>query len=298
MRLAIPKDVFNNPTQPQIFLCNTDKSIIGELDAYDVQLDANWNQYSELTFSINRRYTDLIAGEVKLHPLFDKAEGLRKVYVKGIGYFIIQDPDSLYSDQESKTLKCFSSEYETGQRYLESFHINTGETTSAEVIYQEEKYGVGYSIDELYEKVTNYATSNYDAYQKYYKKEFASDAQTFTYELVQIVDENEFATYDGFTENATLYIKKYDNVRFYWNTPGHEGLSLLHLVFKKIPNWSIGHVDASLCKQERRFEEERIAVYDFLMNEMSEAFDCIVEWDTLKNEVNFYAATEDGLIYI
>ena len=295
MLLTIPKDLFDNPVQPQIFLCNADKSIIGELQVYDAKVDAKWNAYSELTFSINRKYTDLIVGEQHLHPLFDKVEGLRKIYVKDIGYFVVQDSESLYSDQESKTLKCFSSEYETGQRYLESFHINTGQTTSAEVIYAEQQHGTEYNKDELYQKVTNYNAGNYDPYQNYYIKSISANTQTVTYEQIQIADAVEFGKYNGDTESGTLYVKKYDNVRFYWNSNGREGLSLLHLIFKKIPNWSIGYVDPTLWKQERKFEENRVAVYDFLMNQMSEAFDCIVEWDTIANVVNFYAATEDGI---
>ena len=289
MYLSIPKDMLDNPTQPPILLCNTDKTIIGELQAYDVQMGAKWNQYSELTFTVNRKYTDILTGEQRIHPLFDKVEGLRKVYVYGMGYFIIQDPDITYSEEESKTVNCFSSEYENGQRYLESFFINTGETDSAEVMYLESKYGEGFSIDELY--VVN--TDAYDPYQKYYVKTYESNGETFTYEQVTVSNETEFGYYDGETVAKTLYVKKYDNVRFYW--PSRPELSLLHIVFKKIPCWKIGHVDAALCGIERRFEEERIAVYDFMMNEMSETVGCVVEWDTMKNEVNFYATEEDGL---
>lgn len=289
MYLSIPKDMFDNPTQPPIFLCNTDKTIIGELPAYDPNLDAKWNSYSELSFSIDRKYIDVLTGEQFVHPLFDKAEGLRKVYVYGIGYFIIQDPDATYSDQETKTLQCFSSEYENGQKYLENFYINTGETNSAEVIYLENKYGQGFSIDELY--IGN--TYAYDPYQKYYVKTYESNGETFTYEQVTIRNEAEFNTYDNSTVEKTLYIKKYDNVRFYW--PSCPELSLLHIIFKKIPCWSIGHVDAELCGIERKFDEERVAVYDFMMNKMSKTVGCVVEWNTITNTVSFYATKEDGL---
>ena len=104
MELVIPKDIFNNPHPPQIFLCDTGKQIIGELEAYDVSLNGKWNSYSELSFSIDRQYTDILTGELKVNPLFDKAEGLRKVYVRNIGYFVIQDPDATFSDKDSKTL--------------------------------------------------------------------------------------------------------------------------------------------------------------------------------------------------
>ena len=71
MKLFIPKDMFDNPRPPRIFLCTTSKKIMGELPVYDVSLDGKWNAYSELTFSIDRKYPDIITGETKIHPLFD-----------------------------------------------------------------------------------------------------------------------------------------------------------------------------------------------------------------------------------
>ena len=120
MQLRIPKDYFENPCPPRIFLCNTAKKRMGELPVYETELDGKWNAYSELTFSVDRLYTDILTGESKVHPLFDKVEGLRQVYVENMGYFIIQDPDATYSDSDTKTVTCFSSEYATGSKYLEN----------------------------------------------------------------------------------------------------------------------------------------------------------------------------------
>ena len=124
MLLTIPKDMFDNYKPPQIILCNTDKEAIGEIPAYDVSLDAKWNTYSELSFSMDRNYVDVLTGETKEHPLFEKIEGLRKIYLRNMGYFVIQDPDTTLSDNDTKVVNCFSSEYETGQKYLENFFIN------------------------------------------------------------------------------------------------------------------------------------------------------------------------------
>ena len=81
MKLFIPKDIFDNPRPPRVFLATTGKKIMGQLPAYDVSLDGKWNAYAELSFSIDRQYTDILTGETVVNPLFDKAEGLRKVYV-------------------------------------------------------------------------------------------------------------------------------------------------------------------------------------------------------------------------
>lgn len=66
-------------------------------------------------------------------------------------------------------------------------------------------------------------------------------------------------------------------------------LSLLDIVLKDIPDWKIGHIDPSLTTLSRKFDIDRISVYDFLMNEMCQAFNCYITFDTLKKEINFYA---------
>lgn len=291
MKLFIPKDYFfDNPKPPRLFLCTTGKKIIQELSSYDESLDGKWGSYSEASFSIDRQYVDVLTGEVKVHPTFDKAEGLRKVYMENIGYFVIQDPDTTYGEKDSKTLSCFSSEYETANKYLENFRINTGELDSKEVIYLESVYGYNYTVDS--DNLYKLASGAFDPYESYYIKEY-TDNDSYVYEQVQISNASEYATYDGTTVAKTLYVKSYPNVRFYW--PTKPELSFLHIVFKKIPGWKIGNVDVALWRKERKFDEDRIAVYDLLMNEVQDTFKCVVEWDTITNTVNFYEEAEDGI---
>lgn len=288
MKLFIPKDIFNNPTQPRLFLCTTGKKRIGELHNYETNLTGKWGSYSEISFSLDRTYVDVLTGETKVNPLFDKAEGLRMVLAENMGYFIIQDPNTAIGDKDTKNLSCFSSEYSCGQKYLEQFYINTGEEDSKEVIYLSTIYGDSYAIDERYKL----ATGQFDAYESYYVQQY-SDNDSYEYVQVEIRDAIEYDKYDGSTVEKTLYIKKYPNVRFYW--PSKPELSLLHLIFETIPDWKIGHVDDTLWRKERKLSQERIAVYDFLMNDVSDVFDCVVEWDTLTNTVNFYEEADDGI---
>ena len=289
MLLKIKRDYFDNPMPPKLFLCQTDKSIIGELKAYAIKLNGKWNSYSSLEFSINRTYIDAITGESKVDPLFDLTEGLRVVYAEDIGYFQVQDPDSTYSDNETKALSCFSLEYSTSQKYLENFYVNTGDNESVEVTYWSSKFGDDYWNQDNYYKKAN---SIFDPYIRYYYKNY-SDSDSYVYEEKAIANEEEFLSNDGTTVEKTLYIKSFPNVSFY--NPTTPQLSLLHLIFTKIPEWKIGHVDYSLQKKERKFSEERIAVYDFLTNNVSDTFKCIVEWDTITNTVNFYEEAEDGI---
>lgn len=291
MQLKINKDYFNNPIPPNVYLCTTGKKIIGQLPVYDLSGTFKWGTYSELTFSMDRQYVDVLTGETKVHPLFDKLEGLRGVLVENIGYFIVQDPDSSYSDKDSKTLTCFSGEHGCASKFLETFRVNTGDVDSIEVTYLSSIHGENYTIDTPY---TEALEGQYSAFEKYYIKSY-TDSDSYTYEQQQIIDADAYAEYFGDGSNAgiTLYLKKYPNVQFY--NKDRPELSLLHCVFEKIPDWKIGHVDISLQTLERTFDENRISVYDFLMSEVQDAFGCIVVWDTLTNTVNFYEEVEDGI---
>lgn len=291
MKLFIPKDIFNNPTPPRLFLCTTGGKRIGELHNYETSLTGKWHAYSELNFSIDKTYTDVLTGETKINPLFDKTEGLRKVLVENMGYFIIQDPDTAIGDKDTKSLSCFSSEYACGQKYLDNFYINTGDITSKEVIYEQNKYGEDVKPDNMYKLAS---ASKYDANEKYYTRVY-TDNDSYTYEQTQIIDEADYLKHFGtnISPYDILYIHGYANVQFY--DPYTPELSLLHLIFEHIPEWKIGHVDAVLWHKERKLEQERIAVYDFLMNEVSDVFECVVEWDTLTNTVNFYEEADDGI---
>jgi hypothetical protein len=85
MLLSISRDYFDNPIPPKLFLCTTGKKIISELPAYDRSGNFKWNSYSELQFSVNRTYVDLIDGETKIHPAYDKIESPRNSILSLLG---------------------------------------------------------------------------------------------------------------------------------------------------------------------------------------------------------------------
>ena len=291
MKLYIPKDMFDNYYTPRLFLCTTSGKRIQELCYYDGNLNAKWSSYSELGFSIDRTYVDLITGETKVHPAFDKAESLRQVLVENIGYFILQDTDDVYSDKDSKSLSAFSAEYSCGQKYLENFKVNTGEVDSKEVIYELDQYGSNATKDQMY-KLASY--DSYDSHEQYYHRVY-TDSDSYTYERIQVVDEANYKLHFGedIHPEEILYIHGYANVKFY--DPNTPELSLLHLVFEKIPEWKIKDVDYVLRNKERKFEEDRIDVYSFLTQNIVDTFNCVVYWDTLEKTVSFYDEANDGL---
>ena len=50
--MNLPSNLFNNQTPPQVFLCQPDKTIIGEIQPYDFTAVFKFNTYSETNFTI------------------------------------------------------------------------------------------------------------------------------------------------------------------------------------------------------------------------------------------------------
>lgn len=293
MQLSIPRDQLLNPTPPRIFLCNTSRKRFGQLPATSISLNAKWRQYSELTFEIQRTYVDLIDGETKVHPLYDKVEAPRNVWVEGYGLFCLQDIDDTSGDNDVKSVSAFSAEYATSNKYLTNFHINTGEVDSVEVLYNEKTFGLDYSTDR--DSFYKPASGEFDPYENYYLK--TPIEGSYVWEQVQISDAAEYSKYTSSTSNneyEKLYMKNFPNVQFY--NENRKGLSLLHLIFENIPEWKIGNVDQSLWRRERKFSEDRISVYDFLNNTVAETFGCTFVWDSLTGLVHCYEEVEDDEI--
>lgn len=71
--------------------------------------------------------------------------------------------------------------------------------------------------------------------------------------------------------------------------PTKPKLSLLHLILEGIYGWKIGHIDKQLQTLSRQFEIDRESVYDFIINEICEKFNCYVVFDTIGNTINLYA---------
>ena len=71
--------------------------------------------------------------------------------------------------------------------------------------------------------------------------------------------------------------------------PGNKGASLLNLILEKIYGWKIGHVDSSIASMSRKFEISRASVYDFIVQDICEKFNCFAVFDTEENTINLYA---------
>ena len=296
MKLFIDRDFFNSPKPPIVYLCDTAKEIIGELPASNRSGNFKWNSYSEISFEIPRSYVDMLTGETKVHPLYDKVEAPRNVLLKNYAYFALQDIDDTSSDSDIKSVTAFSLEYAASNKYLTNFHINTGEIDSKEVLFNETQYGADYNTDK--DSFYKLASGDFDPYESYYQQVY-TDTDSYTYEQVQIDDADEYAelveanNIPNSQPHEKLYMKKFPNVQFYNNNPSKRGLSLLHLIFENTPEWKIGHVDQSLWRKERKFSEDRISIYDFVQNNICETFGCVAIWDSIAGTVSFYEEIED-----
>ena len=79
--------------------------------------------------------------------------------------------------------------------------------------------------------------------------------------------------------------------------PDRKELSLLHIILEKVYGWEIGHIDESLKTMSRTFEISRVYVYDFIMQDICDKFNCYVVFDTMEtntegkkvNKINIYA---------
>ena len=80
--------------------------------------------------------------------------------------------------------------------------------------------------------------------------------------------------------------EKYARTIFY--NPTDLNKSLLHRVLNVAPNWSVGHVDQSIANKQRTFDIDDSDVYSFLINDVSEAFNCLFIFDTVNMTVNAY----------
>ena len=219
--MKLPFDLLSqNYVRPKLYLCETDKTKICELETIELTGSFKFNAYSELTFTIGRTYTNMTTGETQVNPFYNKIEALRLVYLDGFGYFEIQDPE-IISDgiKEVKNVTAYGLEYRLSQKYIENFKINTGDAGSLEVI----------------------------------------------------------ASSGGKIIPITLL------------NNANEDLSLLDLALEKIYDWQLGHIDESLKTMSRQFDISRASVYDFIVQDVCEKFNCYAIFDTIDNKINLYA---------
>ena len=64
--------------------------------------------------------------------------------------------------------------------------------------------------------------------------------------------------------------------------------SLLHRILEKAPAYTIGHVDDTLKSQQRIFSISDTSLYDFMVGECSEQFNCLFQFDSATRTISAY----------
>ena len=64
--------------------------------------------------------------------------------------------------------------------------------------------------------------------------------------------------------------------------------SLLHRILEKVPAYTIGHVDDTLKSQQRIFSISDTSLYDFMVGECSEQFNCLFQFDSATRTISAY----------
>lgn len=121
-----------------------------------------------------------------------------------------------------------------------------------------------------------------------------SEATDFEYKECTALS-SEVLLAQKYVENFTINMgttESIDGVRLYHQSDPSK--SLLHLLLEKCPDWTIGYVDVSLREMERCFEIDRQDVYGMLVNDVSQAFQCIFIFDSLYHRINVYEEKNVG----
>lgn len=209
--MRLPKNLLSGTYRPPaIYLCQTNKDRIGELTVSDFHGTFKWNAYSDISFSIDRKYCDITQGEIIVNPYYDWVEGLRLVEVEGFGFFQLQDPD-VESDgiKETKSINANSLEYDLSNRYLENFIINKGVAGSIDGVQLYKQNDREHSLLHLIiaEKCPDWKIGHVDATLAIQKRSFEIDRMSI-YDFLM----NEMAAtfkcvviFDTFTNTINVY---------------------------------------------------------------------------------------------
>lgn len=218
--MQLPRDLLSETYQiPDVILCQTNKEKICKLNAINLEGAFKFNSYSEISFDVPSVYCDLISGETKPTPYYNYVEGLRLVYLKGFGYFQLQDPEINGNGiQEYKHINAYSLEYTLSQRYLENFVVNPAERDDRAIdkkVILYNQYDVAHSLIHLVlEKAYGWTVGHIDEELKTQQRSFSIDRQSI-YDFIMNDMCNTFKCYvefDTIHNTINIYSESEDEV--------------------------------------------------------------------------------------
>lgn len=107
-----------------MILCNPDKTVYGNINVHKLTYSRKLINYDEISFEMNKFEDN------KLNNYYDKVSTKRKIFLKDIGYFILQEPaEEIDSEKITKTCTAYSAEKELEYKFLKKFYINCNLTS-------------------------------------------------------------------------------------------------------------------------------------------------------------------------
>lgn len=131
--MQIKRNFFNDLETPEFILAKANRERIGIIPCVEKSGSFNFNDLNEITFTCYL-YTD---GEK--NEIYSLIDVMKYVMVPNYGFYYISSCQiqSEGTDYEYKSVTARSYEGLLGQKYLEDFMINTGETGSLELEYDD-----------------------------------------------------------------------------------------------------------------------------------------------------------------
>lgn len=64
--------------------------------------------------------------------------------------------------------------------------------------------------------------------------------------------------------------------------------SIMHIVLRKNPGWSIRYIDPQISTEYRSFQEDSVDTYSFLTGKVSETYECVFLFDSYERSISAY----------
>lgn len=81
----------------------------------------------------------------------------------------------------------------------------------------------------------------------------------------------------------------------FYNPVANSG-SIMSFIMEKMPHWSVGTISENLVGKYRTFSADGVSLYDFMTNDLQQAYDCIFIFDTYDRTVSAISTADDVTI--
>lgn len=313
--MRLPKNLISprTYTKPRIFLCETDKSKITQLDTTNTNGKFKFNSYSELSFEVARVYSDSISGKTKVNPFYDKIESPRLIYLENFAYFELQGPE-INSDgiKESKSCTCYSLEYTLSTKFLDSFYINTGKVDSLEVLNADDPNNIvpitlynpsntKLSLMHLIlEKVYGWKIGHIDASLQTLSRQFEVDRESiYDFIINEICAKfNCYAVFDTINSTINLYAESLTakfigdgDTNTFTISPPFDQIGTVSIDGYKTTRWEYNSSTGTITLEDIPESGAHIEIVDGALTEWET--DVFVTFDNLSQEVDIKYSSDD-----